>query len=144
MLNQLFSTTVRTGSSLNIATRVFAKKLAFLARVLKNSDSIGHHLYNCLLESSDEGSMQLLDGCSFLEELSGVEDCLQRFKEGSCSSREIRKELIHLDFSSLLKELKTHSSTSVAAEIAESLKSGTWLWTTVHVAPLLFKPSSAQ
>ena len=64
--------------------------------------------------------MQLLDGCSFLEELLGVEGCLQRIKEGSSSSREIKKELIDLDFSSLLEESKTHSSTSVAAEIAES------------------------
>ena len=104
----------------SITTRVFAKKLAFLARVLENSDSIGHHFYDCLLESSDEGSMQLLDGCSFLEELLGVEGCLQRIKEGSSSSREIKKELIDLDFSSLLEESKTHSSTSVAAEIAES------------------------
>ena len=104
----------------SIATRVFAKKLAFLAWVLENSNSIGHHFYNCLLESSDGGSIQLLDGCSFLEELIGVEGCLQRIKEGSSSSREIRKELVELDFSSLLKESKTHSSTSVAAEIAES------------------------
>ena len=104
----------------SIATRVFAKILAFLAWVLENSDSIGHHFYDCLLESSDEGSMQLLDGCSFLEELLGVEGCLQRIKEGSSSSREIKKELIDLDFSSLLEESKTHSSTSVAAEIAES------------------------
>ena len=125
---------------------MFAKKLAFLARVLENSDSIGHHFYDRLLESSDEGSMQLLDGCSFLEELLGVEGCLQRIKEGSSSSREIKKELIDLDFSSLLEESKTHSSTSIAAEIAESTSwlNGTWLWTMVHVAPLLFKPSSAQ
>ena len=70
--------------------------------MLKNSDSIGHLFYNCLLdhESPDEGSnMQLLDGCSFLEELLGVEGCLQRIKEGSSSSREIKKELIDLDFS---------------------------------------------
>ena len=91
-----------------------------LKRVRINGNSIGHHFYDCLLESSDEGSMQLLDGCSFLEELLGVEGCLQRIKEGSSSSREIKKELIDLDFSSLLEESKTHSSTSVAAEIAES------------------------
>ena len=62
--------------------------------MLENSDSIGHRFYNCLLESSDEGPMPLLDGCSFLEELLGVEGCLQRIKEGSSSSREIKKELI--------------------------------------------------
>ena len=54
-----------------------------------------------------------------LQELIGVEGCLQRIKEGSSSSREIRKELVKLDFSSLLEESKTHSSTSAAAEIAE-------------------------
>ena len=62
--------------------------------MLENSDSIGHRFYNCLLESSDEGPMPLLDGCSFLEELLGVEGCLQRIKEGSSLSREIKKELI--------------------------------------------------
>ena len=38
----------------------------------------------------------------------------------SSSSREIKKEFIDLDFSLLLEESKTHFSTTVAAEIAES------------------------
>ena len=104
----------------SIATRVLAKKLAFLSRVLENSNSIGHYFYHCLSETSDEGPMQLLDGCSFLEGLLGLEGFIERIKEGSSSPREIKKELIELDFSSLLDESKAHSSTSLAAEIAES------------------------
>ena len=38
------------------------KKLAFLSRVLENSNTIGHNFYNGLLESSIEGSMQLIAG----------------------------------------------------------------------------------
>ena len=45
---------------------------------------------------------------------------MKRIKEGSSSPREIKKELMELDFSSLLDESKAHSSTSMAAEIAES------------------------
>ena len=40
--------------------------------------------------------------------------------EGFSSPREIKKDLIELDLSSLLEESKAHSSTSLAAEIAES------------------------
>ena len=52
--------------------------------------------------------------------LLGMKGCLQRTKEGSSSSREIKKELVELDFSLLLEEWNAHSSTSVAEEIAES------------------------
>ena len=45
---------------------------------------------------------------------------MKKIKEGSSSSREVKKELIELDSSSLVAELTTHSSTSLAAEIAES------------------------
>ena len=63
--------------------------------------------------------MQFLDRCSFLEGLLGLEGFIEKIKEGSSSPREIKKELIKLDSSSLLKE-KAHSSTSLAAEITES------------------------
>ena len=56
--------------------------------------------------------------------LLGMKGCLQRIKEGSSSSRKIKKELIELDFSLLLEEWNVHSSTSVAAEIA---KTTSWL-----------------
>ena len=45
---------------------------------------------------------------------------MKKIKEGSSSPREVKKELIKLDSSSLVTESRTHSSTSLAAEIAES------------------------
>ena len=64
--------------------------------------------------------MQLLDCCSFLEGFLGLEGFLKKIKESSSSPREVKKELIKLDSFSLVTESKTHSSTSLAAEIAES------------------------
>ena len=47
---------------------------------------------------------------------------MKKIKEGSSSPREVKKELIEVDFFSLITELKTHSSTSPAAEIVESFR----------------------
>ena len=69
--------------------------------------------------------MQLLNGCSGFLGLEGY------VKEGYSSIRTIKKELIELDFSSLLEESKGHSSTYLPAEIARSTNVlaqnlGTW------------------
>ena len=45
---------------------------------------------------------------------------MKKIKDGSSSPREVKKELIKLDSSSLVAESRTHSTTSLAAEIAES------------------------
>ena len=46
---------------------------------------------------------------------------MKKIKEGSSSPRKVKKELIKLDSSSLVTESKTHSNTSLAAKIAESI-----------------------
>ncbi len=82
-------------------------------------------LQNILLETADEG----LAGCSFLEGFLGLEGYIEKIQEGYSSPRMIKKELIELDFSSLLEESKGHSSTSLAAEMLSLLagsESGTW------------------
>ena len=102
-----------------MAVRILQKKLLFLLHAASNEESLSHlFLTHLQRESSHQFPLQIVEGSHFFESHLGLKGLVEQAKEGNCSTRELKNEVVNRDMEILHSSCMEQISTRVAARIA--------------------------
>ena len=102
----------------SVASRILQRKLLFLQQVMSTEECVSHQGF---CESSTI-PLQLIDRCLFLESHLGLSGLMDRAREASISTGELKKEIMKKDKETLITSSLEHLSTSTASRIAKRVQ----------------------